>query len=105
MPVLLGYLDKRFTFGSEIGKRSIGLTILEHGKNGKKEQGAGKNEKEAKKRGRWSKQGKSKRSREQGGKIGKEQGARTPPNRGSQMTYIVLSDNYFSPHDNLHHFS
>ena len=44
----------------------------------KKEPGAKKNEKWAKK-GKGGKEGKSKRGREQGGEMWKEQGARTPP--------------------------
>ena len=48
---------------SEIGQRSIGLTILEHGKNGKRSKEQEKMKKELRKR---SRRGESERSREQG---------------------------------------
>ncbi len=55
---------------SEIGKRSIGLIILEHGKIEKKEQGAKKKKQRKKEKGATREggpgRGGSKRSREQG---------------------------------------
>ncbi len=84
------------------GKKEHGAVEIlkkEHGARGKikKEQGAQKNEKGAGKRRKRSKRQKIERSREQEGKLLKEQGAWTPPNRGSFILCLrsLLLDSTF----------